>query len=76
MTRIPAGPQHEQTILLEVHISNEEGFGWTEGEGILADLLPLYDEIKNKNYQLLRLVSFGKYLMSSFNQATVNSQFG
>lgn len=49
--------QHEQSILLKIQVSNEEGFGWTEGEGILPDLLPLYDEIKNKNYQFLNLIS-------------------
>jgi|688.fasta_scaffold210113_3 hypothetical protein len=48
--------QHEQHILLEVCIDNEEGFGWTEGEGLLPNLLPLYDEIKAKNYQFLSLV--------------------
>ena len=58
--------QHEQGILLKVHVSNEEGFGWTEGEGILPDLLPLYDEIKNKNYQFLNLVSI---LMDGFSDA-------
>ena len=42
--------------MLEIDINNEEGFGWTEGEGILPDLLPLYDEIKSGNYQILRLV--------------------
>jgi hypothetical protein len=64
--------QHEQTSLLEVHISNEEGFGWTEGEGILADLLPLYDEIKNKNYQLLRLVSAINNKFTGAPQGAVN----
>ncbi len=47
---------HGEDILLEIDINNEEGFGWTEGEGILPDLLPLYDEIKSGNYQILRLV--------------------
>lgn len=49
--------QHDQYILLEIYINNEEGRGWTEGEGLLADLLPLYAEIKAKNYQLLHLVT-------------------
>ncbi len=48
---------HNEHILLDVYINNEEGFGWTEGEGMLADLLPLYDEIKSGNYQFLRLAS-------------------
>ena len=33
-------------ILLDISFSNEDGFGWLEGEGMLADFLPLYDEIK------------------------------
>ena len=43
---------HGEDVLLEIDINNEEGFGWTEGEGILPDLLPLYDEIKSGNYQI------------------------
>ena len=42
-------------IVLDVEISHEEGFGWIEGEGLLSDFLPLYDEMKAKNYQFLRL---------------------
>ncbi len=49
--------QHREDILLDIYVQNEDGFGWTEGEGLLADLLPLYDEIKAKNYQFLRIVS-------------------
>jgi hypothetical protein len=48
--------QHGQNILLDIDISNEEGGGWTEGEGVLLDLLPLYTEIENKSYQFLQLV--------------------
>jgi hypothetical protein len=48
---------HNENILLDIDVNNEEGFGWTEGEGILPDLLPLYDEIKSANYQFLRLVN-------------------
>lgn len=43
-------------VVLDVHVQNEEGFGWTEGEGLLSDFLPLYEEIKLKNYQFLKLV--------------------
>ena len=49
--------QHDQHVLLEIYIHNEKGRGWTEGEGLLPDLLPLYDEIKSKNYQFLHLVT-------------------
>jgi hypothetical protein len=38
-------------ILLDIDFHNEDGFGWVAGEGILPDLLPLYDEIKSGNYQ-------------------------
>lgn len=49
--------QHDKNILLEIYINKEEGFGWTEGEGLLADLLPLYAEIKAKNYKFLQLIA-------------------
>lgn len=49
--------EHGEFILLDLNIQNEEGFGWTEGEGILPDLLPLYDEIKSRNYQILKLIA-------------------
>ncbi|NNM59957.1 MAG: hypothetical protein HKM04_09110 [Legionellales bacterium] len=49
--------KHEQYGLLTIDINNEEGFGWTEGEGLLADLLPLYDEIKDNHYHFLQVVS-------------------
>lgn len=48
--------QEADFILFDLRVQNEEGFGWTEGEGILPDLLPLYDEIKS-NYQILKLIS-------------------
>jgi hypothetical protein len=49
--------QKDQYIVLDIELNSEEGFGWTEGEGILPHLLPLYEEIKNKNYQLLQIAS-------------------
>jgi hypothetical protein len=57
-------PIHDETILLDIHLNNEEGLGWTEGEGLLSGLLPLYDEIKTGNYQFLRLV---KAIHKEFN---------
>ncbi len=47
----------KENVLLDVDVNVEEGFGWVEGEGLLVDLLPLYDEIKAENYQFLKLVS-------------------
>jgi hypothetical protein len=43
----------DENLIIDIDIRNEEGFGWTEGEGVLADLLPIYDEIKSNNYQFL-----------------------
>lgn len=48
--------QYDDDILLEISLSNEEGFGWVEGEGWLADFLPIYDEIKAKDYRFLHLI--------------------
>lgn len=49
--------EHGEYVLLDIYVQNEEGFGWTEGEGLLPDLLPLYDEIKAKNYHFLDIVA-------------------
>ena len=49
--------QYDNHILLHIFIDNENGFGWTEGEGLLPNLLPLYKEIQSKKYQFLELVS-------------------
>lgn len=44
--------------LVGIRYTDEECFsGWLEGEGILPDLLPLYDEIKSENYNILYLVA-------------------
>lgn len=47
---------HGSHTLLDIDFHNEDGFGWVEGEGMLPNLLPLYDEIKSGNYQLLQLI--------------------
>ena len=49
--------KHGNNILLNIELNNEGGFGWIEGEGILPDLLPLYDEFKAGDYQLLNLIA-------------------
>jgi hypothetical protein len=46
----------EPYVLLDINFTNEDGFGWVEAEGMLSDLLPLYDEIKSKNYRFLQLI--------------------
>jgi hypothetical protein len=51
--------QDVRHVLLDIYLHKEEGWGWIEGkgEGKLPDILPLYDEIKRKNYKFLSLVS-------------------
>ena len=49
--------KRKENILLDVHVGVEDGFGWINGEGMLVDFLPLYDEIRTGNYQFLKLVS-------------------
>lgn len=50
---------HQKNIVLDIQLHDEEGFcGWIEGEGMLPMLLPLYDEIKSANYDILRLSGF------------------
>ncbi len=48
--------QHGEYTLLDIQINNEEGFGWTEGEGVLPELLPLHAEIQRGQYHGLLLV--------------------
>lgn len=43
-------------VVLNMAINNEDGFGWIEGEGLLAAFLPLYEELQSKNYQFLQLI--------------------
>jgi len=47
--------QIDQNTLIDVR-TDYESSGWIEGEGLLPDLLPLYDEIKTGNYEWLSLV--------------------
>jgi len=66
--------QYRQNILLDVNISDEEGsWGWVEGEGRVADLMPLYDEIKEKNYRLLSLASAVNDVLIGEDQNAVSS---
>lgn len=47
--------EYDDSIIIDIDLGIEEGFGWTDGEGMLAEMLPIYDELKNKNYQFLNL---------------------
>jgi len=42
-------------ILVEIRMDNEEGFGWTEGEGYLDQLISLRDDILRRDYRVLYL---------------------
>jgi hypothetical protein len=68
--------QHDQNVLLDIYINNEEGFGWTEGEGILPELLPLYSQIKNGNYQFLDLVTAVNEQFTGGDQNTLKNFLG
>jgi hypothetical protein len=48
--------QVDENVVLTVELNNEEGLGWTEGEGLLSEFLPFYDEIKKGNYHFLELI--------------------
>jgi hypothetical protein len=49
--------QYDRYVVLSIGINNEDGGDWINGEDLLPDLLPLYEEIKSKNYHFLRLTS-------------------
>jgi len=55
--------EFDDSIILEITLGSEEGLGWTDGEGILVEMLPIYDELKNNNYQFL---DFSKAINNSF----------
>lgn len=49
---------HDHNFLLDVNLNNENySGGWVEGEGMLADLLPLYVELKSDDYRFLEVSS-------------------
>ncbi len=47
--------EHGQYIILDIHLHEEEGLGWIEGEGILSRLVPLREQILQEDYRLLYL---------------------
>ena len=49
--------QVNDQIVLDITLNNEDGFGWTEGEEVLSDLLPLYDAVKTDATRFLELVT-------------------
>jgi hypothetical protein len=42
-------------VVVHMEVNDEEGFGWTEGEGYLDSLLPLRDDILRRDYRVLYL---------------------
>lgn len=61
-------------VLLDITIDDDNGgWGWIEGEGMLADLLPLYEEIKNGNYQLFLLIAFINAIYSDKDDYLINT---
>ena len=62
----------EQYVVLHINVNNEEGFGWTEGEGLLPDLLPIYTEIQQGDYQALKLALAIDDMFSGMNVEAVN----
>ncbi|MEO0756410.1 MAG: hypothetical protein AAFY78_05995 [Cyanobacteria bacterium J06648_16] len=45
----------DQSVLVEIHINDEEGFGWTDGEGTLPQLLSLRENLLDGDYRALYL---------------------
>jgi hypothetical protein len=46
---------HENSLILDLCICDEEGDGWIEGEGILDDLIPIRHELLNGDFRALYL---------------------
>ncbi len=66
--------QQGSYVVLDIHLQAEEGNFHAEGEQLLPDLLPLYDEIKQGNYQFLQLAS-AVYDEFSGNKENALSEF-
>ena len=50
--------KYGNNLILDLHVCPEEGgCSWLDADEILPELLPLYDEIKNNNYQLLDIIT-------------------
>ena len=62
----------DQDVVLHINVNNEEGFGWTEGEGLLPELLPIYTEIQQGDYQALKLTLAIDDTFSGMNIEAVN----
>jgi hypothetical protein len=62
-------------VILNIHITEEEGIGWVEGEGWLPRLLTLRDELLNGDLRLLYLVWLRtKIGMTGFEPAAPSSR--
>lgn len=46
---------HENSLILDFCICDEEGGGWIEGDGILDDLIPIRHELLNGDFRALYL---------------------
>lgn len=68
--------QYDPYVVLSVEINNEESGDWINGEELLPDLLPLYEEIKSKNYQFLRLASAVHHQLTGEKQNALSSVEG
>ncbi len=44
-----------KNVLVDINISPEEAGGWTDGEGWLGAILPIYDEIKKGDYRIFQI---------------------
>lgn len=42
-------------VYVDINISPEEAGGWTDGEGWLSQVLPIYDEIKKGDYRVFKI---------------------
>jgi hypothetical protein len=63
----------DEYVVLNIELNDENGGSgnWLEGEELFPDLLPLYDEIKNGNYQLLLLASLINAKYNEQEQTTI-----
>ena len=61
-------------IIITLTVNNQNGGfdGWLEGEDLLAELLPLYDELKNGNDQILQIFHTIHLIYNEDNPTLIN----
>ena len=62
---------HNQYIILDIRLDNEEGDSWIEEEGTLSRLLPIRNDLLNGDYRSLYLAWIASINQNEINDAQI-----